>query len=128
MARAGRLAFRYDDVGYRRTSIMGLTGTDPARMAALDNAAAWFDEGGLLAELSRRVAIPTESTNRDRAPELLRYLTEEVGAAVAQLGFEWTVWPNPVAGAPPMLFAERTRGCGGAHRADLRPRRRGRRA
>ncbi|HYQ99695.1 MAG TPA: M20/M25/M40 family metallo-hydrolase, partial [Casimicrobiaceae bacterium] len=86
---------------------MGLTASDPARIAALDRAGAWFDAGGLAAELERRVACATESTNPERAPELERYLTHEIGAAVARLGFEWALWPNPVAGAPPMLFAER---------------------
>lgn len=84
-----------------------MTAGDPARTAALDRAAAWFDAGGFAAELERRIACATESTNRERAPELERYLTHEIGAAVARLGFEWEVWPNPVAGAPPMLFAER---------------------
>ena len=86
---------------------MGLIANDAARIAALDRAAAWFDAGGLLDELSRRVARPTASADREHAPDLERYLTDEIGAAVAQLGFEWSLWPNPVAGAPPMLFAER---------------------
>ena len=62
-------------------SIMGLIANDAARIAALDRAAAWFDAGGLLAELSRRVARPTASADRERAPELERYLTDEIGAA-----------------------------------------------
>ncbi len=86
---------------------MGLIASDAARTAAVDRAAAWFDAGGLQDELSRRVARPTESGDRERAPELERYLTDEIGATVAQLGFEWSLWSNPVAGAPPMLFAER---------------------
>jgi acetylornithine deacetylase/succinyl-diaminopimelate desuccinylase-like protein len=86
---------------------MGLAEATVARAAALDHATTWFDAGGLLGELSRRVARPTESANRERAPELERYLRDEIGAAVARLGFQWTVWPNPVAGAPPILFAER---------------------
>jgi acetylornithine deacetylase/succinyl-diaminopimelate desuccinylase-like protein len=86
---------------------MELMPTETARADALDRAAEWFDEGGLLEELSRRVAVPTESASRDRAPELLRYLTEEIGPAAARMGFEWFVWPNPIAAAPPMLFAER---------------------
>ena len=77
------------------------------RADAVAAAAAWFDEGGLLADLSRRVAFRTESQERERAPELARYLTEEIGPAVERLGFRWTLWDNPVAGAPPMCFAER---------------------
>ncbi len=78
-----------------------------ARDQAIASAAAWFDEGGLLADLRRRVAFRTESQDRERTPELARYLTEEIGPAVGRLGFRWTLWENPVAGAPPMLFAER---------------------
>jgi len=78
-----------------------------ARGQAIAAAVAWFDEGGLLTDLRRRVAFRTESQDRERAPELARYLTEEIGPAVERLGFRWTLWENPVAGAPPMCFAER---------------------
>lgn len=81
-----------------------------ARAAAIAAAGAWFDRGALLAELRRRVAIRTESQNRERAEELARYLTDEIGPAVERLGFAWSLWSNPVAGAPPMLFAERGEG------------------
>ena len=77
------------------------------RGRAIAAAAAWFDEGGLLADVRRRVAFRTESQDRARAPELARYLTEEIGPAVERLGFRWSLWENPVAGAPPMCFAER---------------------
>ena len=77
------------------------------RRDAIEAAAAWFDAGGMLADLRRRVAFRTESQDRERAAELARYLTEEIGPSVEQLGFRWSVWENPVAGAPPMLFAER---------------------
>jgi acetylornithine deacetylase/succinyl-diaminopimelate desuccinylase-like protein len=77
------------------------------RSAAIASASAWFDQGELLADLRRRVAYRTESQIRERAPELARYLTEEIGPAVRRLGFRWTLWDNPVAGAPPMFFAER---------------------
>jgi acetylornithine deacetylase/succinyl-diaminopimelate desuccinylase-like protein len=78
-----------------------------ARGQAIAAAAAWFDEGALLADLRRRVAFRTESQLRERAPELARYLTEEIGPALERLGFRWSLWENPVAGAPPMCFAER---------------------
>ena len=80
---------------------------DSPRAAALAGAARWFDAGELLATLRRRVVVRTESQMRESAPELERYLTEEIGPDVARLGFEWAVWTNPVAGAPPMLFAQR---------------------
>jgi acetylornithine deacetylase/succinyl-diaminopimelate desuccinylase-like protein len=77
------------------------------RDRALAAAAAWFDGGTLRANLARRVAIPTESQNAARAAELSRYLTDEIGPSLARLGFAWEIWTNPVAGAPPLLYAAR---------------------
>jgi acetylornithine deacetylase/succinyl-diaminopimelate desuccinylase-like protein len=79
-----------------------------SRHAAIAAATGWFEGGALLADLRRRVGIRTESQNPERAAELVRYLTEEIGPAVERLGFRRTLWDNPVAGAPPMLFAERS--------------------
>jgi acetylornithine deacetylase/succinyl-diaminopimelate desuccinylase-like protein len=78
-----------------------------SRTAAISAATAWFDAGSLQAELARRVAFPTESQNPERADTLVTYLTQEIGPAVERLGFGWELWSNPVAGAPPMLFAHR---------------------
>jgi acetylornithine deacetylase/succinyl-diaminopimelate desuccinylase-like protein len=78
------------------------------RADALDGAARWFDAGELLATLRRRVAVRTESQLEESAPALERYLTDEIGPSVAAMGFQWTLWANPVAGAPPMLFAQRS--------------------
>jgi acetylornithine deacetylase/succinyl-diaminopimelate desuccinylase-like protein len=78
-----------------------------SRTAAIASAAAWFDSGALQADLARRVAFTTESQNPERAGKLLEYLNDEIGPSVERLGFRWTLWPNPVAGAPSMLFAER---------------------
>jgi acetylornithine deacetylase/succinyl-diaminopimelate desuccinylase-like protein len=80
---------------------------DSPRAAVLAAAARWFDSGELLATVRRRVAVRTESQLRESAPELERYLRDEIGPAVSRLGFEWDIWTNPVAGAPPMLFAQR---------------------
>ncbi len=80
------------------------------REAALAAAAAWFDSGALRAELARRVAFPTESQNDARVAELARYLSDEIGPSLARLGFACEIWSNPVAGAPPLLFAARHEG------------------
>jgi acetylornithine deacetylase/succinyl-diaminopimelate desuccinylase-like protein len=66
-----------------------------------------IDASALRSAIARRVAFRTESQNPDRAAELRAYLTEEIGPTLAALGFDWTLWDNPVDGRPPLLFAER---------------------
>jgi acetylornithine deacetylase/succinyl-diaminopimelate desuccinylase-like protein len=66
-----------------------------------------LDFAGLHAALARRIAIRTESQLPERAPELRRYLQDEMAPSFAQLGFDTQLWENPVAGAPPFLFASR---------------------
>ena len=70
--------------------------------------AAWeeFDGGAFLAELAELVAVPTESQNPDRGPELASYLEDEMRPRLEALGYACAVLPNP-AGAGPFLFAER---------------------
>lgn len=65
------------------------------------------DIDALQRTLARRVALPTESQNRERAPELRRYLDAELIPELRAMGFACELWDNPVEGAPPMLFAER---------------------
>ncbi len=76
------------------------------RQAAIARAHAHFDGGEFLADLKRRVAIPTESQNPERAPELLRYLKEEMEPAFEKLGFTCRILEEPKAKGP-FLFAER---------------------
>ncbi len=84
-----------------------MTTRPDVRSAAIEAAAAAFDRGALLADLRRRVAYRTESQNPERGSELGRYLIDEIAPALERMGFRSSVWANPVAGAPPMLFAER---------------------
>ncbi len=77
------------------------------RSTALGLAADYFDSGRFLHDLQRRIAMPTESQNAERAPELVRYLQEEIAPALAALGFETRQVDNPIAGAPPLLLARR---------------------
>jgi acetylornithine deacetylase/succinyl-diaminopimelate desuccinylase-like protein len=77
------------------------------RTTAIAAAAAWFDAGSLVAELRRRVAYRTESQDAASSAALASYLTDEIGPSVARCGFDWSLWTNPVPGAPPLLFAER---------------------
>jgi acetylornithine deacetylase/succinyl-diaminopimelate desuccinylase-like protein len=78
-----------------------------ARAATIASSITWFDAGALLADLQRRVGYRTESQNPQSGDILARYLTEEIRPSVERLGFRASIWPNPVAGAPPMLFAVR---------------------
>ncbi len=78
-----------------------------SRTEAVQEVERHFDTGAFHLDLARRVAIPTESQNPDRKPVLYQYLTDEIGPALAALGYGWEVLENPVAGAPPFLVAER---------------------
>jgi len=78
-----------------------------SRQRAIDTALDWFDGGGYLEDLARRVAIPTESQEPGRLPELHRYLEEEMRGCFEALGFTCQVYPNPIEGQGPVLLAER---------------------
>jgi acetylornithine deacetylase/succinyl-diaminopimelate desuccinylase-like protein len=77
------------------------------RSGCLALARAYFDGGGFLADLRRRVAYETVSDTAERPPALRSYLIDEIVPALAGLGFERRVVDNAVAGAPPMLIAAR---------------------
>lgn len=78
-----------------------------SRAAAVAQAEAQFDAGTFFHALAQRVACRTESQNATRAPELRAYLDEQIAPALAALGFQSLVHDNPVAGAPPLLTAQR---------------------
>src|SRR6516165_1376529 len=77
-----------------------------SRDAAIAAAEAYFDDGGFVRDLARRVAIPTESQNPERAEALMAYLEGEMRPSLELLGFHCRLFANP-AGAGPLLFAER---------------------
>src|SRR5258707_12608278 len=77
--------------------------TRPAAIAAAER---YFDEGGFVADLARRVAIPTESQVEERLPVLHAYLADEIAPSLARLGFQSEIVANPVRGGP-ILIAER---------------------
>lgn len=76
------------------------------RDAAIAHVLAHFDSGAFRADVARRVAMPTESQNPDRAPELRRYLTDEMMPALDALGFACRIIEEPKAKGP-FLYAER---------------------
>lgn len=80
------------------------------RSSALDIVSAYFDGGHFQQELGDLVAIETESQNPEQSSELVRYLEEAMTSRLRGLGFICEVHPNPVAGAGPILLAQRHEG------------------
>jgi len=76
-----------------------------SRANAISRAEAYFDDGGFLADLTRRVAIPSSSQEPERAAALRAYLDDEIAPALKPLGFSCRVLDNPQ--GPPVLVAER---------------------
>ncbi len=77
-----------------------------SRANAVACAYAYFDDGGFLADLTRRVAIPSSSQEPERAAALRTYLDDEIVPTLSRLGFACRVLDNPH--GPPVLVAERT--------------------
>ena len=76
-----------------------------SRPNAIARAYAYFDNGGFLADLTRRVAIPSSSQEPERASALRDYLVDEIVPALTRLGFTCRVLDNPL--GPPVMVAER---------------------
>src|SRR5262249_14666544 len=77
-----------------------------SRQAAIKHAETYFDSGAFKTDLARRVAIPTESQNPDRAGELKRYIEAEMVPALEALGFRCRLLTHEKARGP-FLAAER---------------------
>ena len=77
------------------------------RSAALGLAQAHFDSGAFLADLSRRVAIRTQSQDPSSGPALQTYLSEEWLPSLQALGFQGAIHSNPVQPYGPLLIASR---------------------
>ncbi len=75
------------------------------RAGAIARAQAGFDDGTFLADLTRRVAIPSSSQEPARAGALHDYLTGEIEPALSRLGFTCRILDNPR--GPPVMIAER---------------------
>lgn len=76
------------------------------REASIAAAEAYFDSQQFHADLARRVAIPTESQNPDRAGDLTHYLAKELTPTLEAMGFTCQVHPSPT-GKTPFLIATR---------------------
>ncbi len=57
--------------------------------------------------MEKLVACPTESQDPRGAPHLRPYLEDQMMPMLDAMGFKSTIFDNPVAGAPPILVAER---------------------
>jgi acetylornithine deacetylase/succinyl-diaminopimelate desuccinylase-like protein len=80
------------------------------REGALARAGRHFDSGAFRDDLQRRVAIPTESQEPAQAPQLRRYLDDEIAPWLAGHGYTSKVFPNPDPAGGPVLVAERHEG------------------
>ncbi|MEC7656556.1 MAG: M20 peptidase family dipeptidase, partial [Pseudomonadota bacterium] len=69
-----------------------------ARDAAVERALEYFDDGRYMDDLARRVAIPTESQNPERLPDLYRYFTDEMQTAFEAMGHSCRIYDNPLKG------------------------------
>lgn len=81
-----------------------------AKATALDAVTAYFDDGTFLKDLSRRVAVPTES-QADAGKEALKdYLSREIRPELKRMGFRCAILENPAASGGPFLLADRIEG------------------
>jgi acetylornithine deacetylase/succinyl-diaminopimelate desuccinylase-like protein len=76
-----------------------------SRSKAIAGAQAYFDDGRFLADLGRRVGIPSSSQEPERAAALHAYLADEMVPALTRLGFACKILDNPL--GPPVLSAAR---------------------
>jgi acetylornithine deacetylase/succinyl-diaminopimelate desuccinylase-like protein len=76
-----------------------------SRANAIARAYAYFDDGSFLADLTRRVAIPSTSQEPERAGALRAYLDDEIAPMLTRLGFVCRVLDSPR--GPPVMVAER---------------------
>ncbi len=86
----------------------------PSRDTAIAEIEDYFDDGRYREDLARRVAIRSTAQDPELRDHLDRYLADEIGPALTELGYEWSVHPNPEAGGGPFLVGRR-------HEGDDRP-------
>lgn len=82
------------------------------RDGALQRAEKYFDTGGFIADLQRRVAIPTTSQEKESMSALQQYVAGEMSESLKRLAYECEVLPNPRAEYGPFLIARRVEDSG----------------
>lgn len=78
-----------------------------SREGTIQRAEAYFDDGDFLADLTRLVAIETESQNLDQRPQLYHYLTHEMEPLLADMGFTTEIFENSDDRGGPILVGQR---------------------
>ena len=80
-----------------------------SRTAAIDRALTWYDDerSGYFPALAELVAVPTESQNPARLPQLRAYLTGPIESRLTKLGYACRIYENPVPSCGPVLLATR---------------------
>ncbi len=78
-----------------------------SRQGAIRRVSDWVQTGGFKADLTRLVAIESESQTPEKAAELRRYLTDGITPLLETLGFQTKVLPNPDPKGGPFLIADR---------------------
>jgi hypothetical protein len=74
-----------------------LSNNTMSRAGAIARAERYFDSGAFKADLSRRVAIPSESQNPERSAELRHYIEVEMKRALEAMGFACRILTHPKA-------------------------------
>lgn len=77
------------------------------REGTIQRAEAYFDDGGFLTDLTRLVAIESESQNPDQKEQLRFYLTEEMEPLLTGMGFECEIFENSDDRGGPILVGQR---------------------
>src|SRR5688500_627682 len=77
------------------------------REGAIARAEKYFNDGSFLADLKRRVAIPTTSQESGSMPALAEYVSGEMSVSLTRLGYECQVLPNLRREYGPFLIARR---------------------
>ena len=78
------------------------------REKAINLLESYFDDGTFFKDLSRRVAIETESQNPDKISKLYQYLSHEITPYLNKIEFECKIYENPdITFNGPFLFAKR---------------------
>lgn len=77
------------------------------REGTIQQAEAYFDDGRFLTDLTRLVAIESESQNPDQKAQLSFYLTQEMEPLLTNMGFECEIFENSDDRGGPILVAQR---------------------